>query len=88
MKKGKEMDTGNGHFEMLKTFGALMEGQEEPPNYRVLEASPVVKAAQKKFPNHGGLFTIGEKLELKGSLFRVKSIKPNRLVLKLLKRSA
>ena len=45
-----------------------------------------LQEAQEKFPNHGGVFTVGEELELKGSLFRVKSIKPNRLILKLLKR--
>ncbi len=36
------------------------------------------------FPNHGGFFKIGEIVELKGSKFRVKSVKPKELRLKLL----
>ena len=40
----------------------------------------------KRITNSGGIFTVGEKVELRGSLFRIKSIKPNELRLKLLKR--
>ena len=40
----------------------------------------------KRITNSGDNFTVGEKVELKGSLFRIKSIKPNELRLKLLKR--
>lgn len=41
---------------------------------------------KKKFPNHGGLFIVGEEVKVKGSTFRVKSIKPTELRLKLLKK--
>lgn len=41
---------------------------------------------KQKFPKHGGVFKIGEEVELKGSKFRVKSIKPNELRLKLFPR--
>lgn len=41
----------------------------------------------KEHPNHGGVFRVGEELTIKGSLFRVKSIKPKELRLKLLKKS-
>ena len=42
---------------------------------------------KEEYPNHGGLFSVGEEVELKGSVFRIKSIKPTELRLKLLKRS-
>ena len=41
---------------------------------------------QLKYPNHGGWFHVGEEVVVKGSRFRVKSVKPNELRLKLLKR--
>ena len=41
---------------------------------------------KEKFPNHGGIFRIGETVKLKGSRFRIKSIKPTELRLKLLKK--
>lgn len=41
---------------------------------------------QKKHPNHGGWFTVGEELEIRGSQFRIKSVKPTEIRLKLLKR--
>ena len=44
--------------------------------------------AAKELDNHGGIFSVGEKVILKGSLFRIKSIKPSELRLKLLKRTA
>lgn len=42
------------------------------------------KALQEQYPLHGGTFRVGETVELKGSKFRVKSIKPKELRLKLL----
>ena len=39
---------------------------------------------KSEFPHHGGVFKVGETVELKGSRFRVKSIKPTELRLKLL----
>ena len=41
----------------------------------------------KKHPNHGGWFTVGEHITIKGSNFRVKSVKPTELRLKLLPKS-
>lgn len=41
----------------------------------------------KKHPKHGGWFTVGEHITIKGSKFRVKSIKPTEIRLKLLPRS-
>ena len=43
-----------------------------------------LKNARLEFPNHGGIFTVGEIVILKGSRFRVKSIKPTELRLKLM----
>ena len=40
---------------------------------------------RKKYPNSKGIFTIGEKLEIKGSLFEVKDISPFGIKLKVLK---
>jgi len=42
----------------------------------------------RELVGHGGIFTVGEEVELKGSLFRVKRVKPKELRLKLLKRPA
>jgi uncharacterized Zn finger protein len=56
-------------------------------NFMRAESMQELEKATEKLPDHGGIFTVGEKVELKGSLFRVKSIKPNELRLKLLKRS-
>lgn len=41
---------------------------------------------QKENPLHGGWFRVGEEVELKGSRFRIKAVKPTELRLKLLKR--
>jgi len=41
---------------------------------------------QRKNPLHGGWFRVGEEVELKGSRFRIKAVKPTELRLKLLKR--
>ena len=41
---------------------------------------------QEKHPDHGGWFRVGEEVELKGSRFRVKAVKPTELRLKLLPR--
>ena len=46
-----------------------------------------VNQLQKQYPKHGGIFSIGEIIELKGSKFKVKSIKPTTIRLKLLKKS-
>ena len=41
---------------------------------------------KNEYPKAGGFFTVGEELEIKGSLFRVKQITPFGIKLKLLKR--
>jgi len=41
---------------------------------------------QMEKPLHGGWFRVGEEVELKGSRFRIKAVKPTELRLKLLKR--
>ena len=42
------------------------------------------EALKEKYPFHGGTFKLNETVELKGSKFRVKSIKPTEIRLKLL----
>ena len=37
-----------------------------------------------KYPHHKGVFTVGEEIEIKGSLFKVKDISPFGIKLKLL----
>jgi len=39
---------------------------------------------QNKHPHHGGWFHVGEIIRIKGSIFRIKSVKPTELRLKLL----
>lgn len=65
------MDTGEGRF---KEFSGKNED----------ELAGRINNLQKEYPKHGGVFVVGEILELKGSKFRVKSIKPTELRLKLL----
>jgi hypothetical protein len=69
------MDTGKGKFEML-----LEENQEK------LAAAKA--AMEEKHPEHGGWFRIGEIIEIRGSKFRVKAVKPTQLILKLLPKSS
>ena len=54
-----------------------MMDSDSPSKRRSLEA---------QHPQHGGWFRVGETVEINGSLFRIKSIKPTELRLKLLKR--
>lgn len=46
----------------------------------------MMKQLEEKYPEHGGWFREGEVVQLKGSTFRVKRIKPTEITLKLLKR--
>jgi len=41
---------------------------------------------QKNYPKSGGVFEVGERTEIKGSLFEVKDISPFGIKLKLLPR--
>jgi len=68
------MDTGQGRFE-----------QVDAANKQQLEE--LMKSLEGKYPEHGGWFREGEIVELKGSRFRVKRIKPTEITLKLLKRA-
>ncbi len=55
--------------------------------FEMSDGSPEAKATlESQFPNHGGWFRVDEVVELKGSQFRVKSVKPTEIRLKLLKR--
>ena len=53
---------------------------------RLIEATTQAEAnaLERKYPQHGGWFHVGEILTVKGSKFRVKSVKPTELRLKLL----
>ena len=44
-------------------------------------------ALRKKFPKSKGVFTVGEEIEIRGSLFKVKDISPFGIKLKLLKQT-
>ena len=68
------MDTGKGIFETVNA-----NSQEEFKKAKRL--------LEKIYPDYGGWFREGEILEIKGSTFRVKRIKPTEIVLKLVKRS-
>jgi hypothetical protein len=70
------MDDGKGTFQVLKSQDELNEKMD------------AIKAAmEEKYPNHGGWFKVGEEIELRGSRFRIKAVKPTELRLKLLPRS-
>jgi len=48
----------------------------------------IFEMAEKKWPMDSGVFKVGERVELKGSLFKVHAIRPKKLILKLLKYNA
>jgi len=68
------MDTGQGRFK-----------QVQAANEKQLEE--MKQLLESKYPEHGGWFREGEIVELKGSRFRVKRIKPTEITLKLLRRT-
>ena len=68
------MDTGKGIFEQIQATG------EE-------ELEKMKKALEERYPNHGGWFREGEIIEIRGSKFRVKAVKPTEIRLRLLERS-
>jgi hypothetical protein len=45
-----------------------------------------LETMKEKYPRHGGWFRVDEEIEIRGSLFRIKAVKPTELRLKLLKR--
>jgi len=67
------MDTGQGRFEQVNA-----------DNEKQLEE--MKKLLEAQYPQHGGWFREGEIVQLKGSTFRVKRIKPTEITLKLMKR--
>jgi uncharacterized Zn finger protein len=75
------MDTGKGRFEMLKDLESALAASEEERRKGVEIAKSEM---EKAHPSHGGWFQVGEILEIRGSKFRVKSIKPTEIRLKLL----
>ncbi len=66
------MDTGNGVFEQVA-------GQ-----FDAKEIGEKMREKEREHPNHGGWFHVGQIITIDGSVFRVKSVKPNELRLKLL----
>lgn len=53
-------------------------------NFVPIKDEEDLKQKVKQFPKHGGLFHVGEIVELKGSKFRVNSILYREIRLKLL----
>ena len=56
--------------------------------FEMFEKEEELKKMQETYPEHGGVFRQGETLEIRGSLFRVQSIKPKGMRLKLLKKNS
>ena len=53
-------------------------------NFEMAENEAKLADLIEQYSNHGGIFTVGETVELKGSKFRVKSVNPKGLRLRLL----
>ena len=53
--------------------------------FEMLNSMEDFSDTRKKYPKSKGVFTVGEELEIRGSRFRVKSISPFGIKLKLLK---
>lgn len=70
------MDTGKGYLEILKAAKNARDLQSE------------INAMEEKHPQHGGWFRVGETIELRGSTFRIASVSPTGLRLKVLKRGS
>ncbi len=71
------MDNGKGRFETI----------EKTDKMNFDELSQKMSALEALHPDHGGWFREGEIVEVKGSTFRVKRIKPTEIVLKLVSRN-
>jgi hypothetical protein len=67
------MDTGKG------TFKPLLENDPK-------EFVKKMEELEKEYPEHGGWFREGEIIEIRGSRFRIQSVKPTSLRLKLVNR--
>jgi hypothetical protein len=81
------MDTGNGNFERLMALKEKHEqSKEENDKTAIYRTEQEMKKLEEKYPNHGGWFHVGQIVDVEGSSFRVKSVKPTELRLKLLRR--
>jgi len=67
------MDTGEGYFKEISEKD--LEKQEKE-----------LRKLTVAYPNHGGVFKVGEQVELKGSVFKVHAISPKKLILKLVRK--
>ena len=54
--------------------------------FEMLDEGMKKAVLEQRYPRHGGWFRVDEIVELKGSRFRVKAVKPTELRLKLLPR--
>ena len=48
------------------------------------DKSKELEALKQKYPNHGGVFEVGEEIEIRGSRWRVKAIGKKEMRLRLL----
>jgi len=55
--------------------------------FETLLSKQRMEELEQKYPDHGGWFHVGETIEIRGSFFRIKSVKPTELRLKLLPKS-
>lgn len=55
---------------------------------RFITANDIRELEEKfnEYPKHGGIFTVGEEIKIKGSLFTVKKITKKDIVLRLKRR--
>lgn len=76
------MDTGNGRFVPLFKPSELKDISDRfEQKFKDAE-----ERLHVKYPNHGGTFSEGEEVEIKGSRFRIARIINNGLKLELLPR--
>ena len=74
------MDTGHGYFQQLqndKVLETIKQVHEE-------SNLPTITEAWNKFPKHGGIFYVGQNIQINDSKFRVLSITKKTMTLKLL----
>jgi len=67
------MDTGKGKFVQVEA-----DNEEELAQKQ--------KAMEEAYPEHGGWYRAGDLVTVAGSRFRIKSVKPGELVLKLVEK--
>lgn len=72
------MDTGQGKFATIDFHKTEQE----------VDRLNKMRSLEEKYPLHGGWFREGEIIEIRGSTFRISSVKPTQLRLKLLKRGS